>query len=466
MLIGTNFDSQCYEATNIPLGLAWIGAVLKENDFSVIGHDLQLEGRDLSRLKNKIASINPAIIGIQFHSLVTYDFTLKAVAFIKKEFPEIVVIGGGLQATVNPNPIFFDGNIDYVVLGEGEFVMLELAKYILRRTPNISPHELKGVAFVENGEIVNNGKSERIKDLNKLPLPDREIFQWDKYPQWVIMTARGCPYKCSFCSSKTYWGKSTRFRSYRNIIDEIDLLVNRYNVNSFLFNDDTFTLKRQRVVDLCNEIIKRDYDLSWACGTRADHLDKELLELMKEAGCVEVSFGLESANQKTLDLIKKDISSEELFQAVKICSETGIQSRVSVMLGLPGETLDDNRNTLKFLLEAQPNEVQIYPLMPYLGTEFRDDMESYEISILNDKNGDWTKDSLNPIAQTSLISQEEIVGMAREMVRTLVSHGYTHMTPFEKNTKQKLSRVVSTGLTAFQLVESYTTENSTNQLAG
>lgn len=454
LLIQPPYPELAFETTNIPLGLAWISAVLKREGFKTIGYDQQIEGQDVNKLKKIIEEVQPKIIGVDFHAQVSFNHSMDVVKYLKKDFPEIVVIAGGQQATFRPEPILTEGQVSYVVLGEGEFIVVDLVKYILNLPGAKTPEEIPSLMYQKNGQIVTNERAPRIKDLDSLPLPDRDAFDWKRYPQWVIITSRGCPYRCAFCSSKSFWGKTTRYRSADNVLAEMDQLVNKYGITDIAILDDTFTLKKSRVMEICQGIIERKLPVKWACGTRTDQIDEEMLSIMKKAGCAQISFGLESANQATLDLIQKDVSVEQQRQGILMAKSVGLHTRVSVMLGLPGESPKEIRNTLNLLLETEPNEIQLYPIMPYDGTGFSEDREHFGIAVCNTNFSDWKKDSLAPVAQSQHLSSQQITQMACEMVDKLSEQGYTHMTGKEETTKKNLDKVVSTGLTAYQRIES------------
>ena len=458
LLIQPPYPGLAFETTNVPLGLAWISAVLKREGYQTHAYDLQVEGMDLEKLGKEIEEAQPEIAGIQFHGQVSFNYSMDILKYIKKTFPGITVVVGGQQATFRPLPILQDGRADYIVSGEGEFIMPKLAKYLLDSPGSTSLDAIPSLMYQKNGNTIATERAPRVEDLDSIPLPDRDAFAWRKYPQWVIMTSRGCPYRCAFCSSSSFWGHTVRFRSAENVVSEIQQLVDKYQATSFLILDDTFTLNKPRLEKICREIVSRDLPITWGCGTRTDQIDEETLKLLKGANCVEISFGLETANQTTLDRIRKDVSVEQQKNGILLSKKVGLQTRVSTMLGLPGESEREIENTLDFLLETEPNEIQIYPILPFDGTTFRSNMDELGISICNPNFSDWIKDSFAPIAETKWLSREQIVKMAGKMVERLSENGYTHMTGKEDVGKKKLNKVVSTGLTPFQLVESYRTD--------
>jgi anaerobic magnesium-protoporphyrin IX monomethyl ester cyclase len=454
LLVQPPYPGLCFETTNVPLGLAWISAVLKREGFTTCGYDMQVEGMDLYRLAYEIEIKRPKVVGLQFHGQVSFNYSMEALTHIKKNFPNIPVVVGGQQATFRPRPILEEGGADFLVTGEGEFIMPELVKYLLGVPGAAGPDSIPSLMFKDNGRIYTNERAPRIENLDSIPLPDRDAFNWKKYPQWVIMTSRGCPYTCGFCSSASFWGHQVKFRSAENVVAEMQQLVDKYDVHSFLILDDTFTLNKPRLKKICNEISARKLPISWGCGTRMDQVDEETFKLLRSANCVEISFGLETNNQKTLDRINKNITVEQQRRGILLAKQAGFQTRVSTMLGLPGETETEINNTLNFLLETQPNEIQVYPILPFDGTDFNARMDEHGITILNHNFSDWVKDSFAPIAETKWLTRERLVQMTRHVVQRLSENGYTHMTGKEEVGKKKLDKVVSTGLTPFQLVES------------
>ncbi len=275
LLIQTPYPGLSFETTNIPLGLAWISAVLKKEGFTTQGYDLQIEGMDLEKLGRRMEELQPKIVGVQFHGQVSFNHSMDTVKYIKKHFPDLPLIVGGQQATFRPLPIIEKGGVDYLVSGEGEYVIVDLVKYLLGIPGAKTPESIPSLMYRQNGHIVTTERAPRIEDLDAIPLPDRDAFAWNKYPQWVIMTSRGCPYRCAFCSSTSFWGRTVKFRSAENVLDEMEQLVNKYNVSSFLILNDTFTLSKTRLKKICQGIIDRKLSITWGCGTRTDQIDEE-----------------------------------------------------------------------------------------------------------------------------------------------------------------------------------------------
>lgn len=454
LLVMTPYPGLSFETTNIPLGLAWLSAGLKQRGFSTRAYDLQVESRNLADLGAAVEESRPRVIGIQFHGQASFNHSMDVLKYLKKTFPRIPLIVGGQQATFTPMPIMEQGYADYLVLGEGDFILPDLVRYELGMAGAPRPEDIPSLFYRRNGKILQTGRAPRIDDLSLVPLPDYDAFNWKKYPQWAMVTSRGCPYHCMFCSSCSFWQHTVRFRSAEDVLNEMQMLYEKYGVNSVVILDDTFTLKKSRVKEICQGILDRKLPTTWGCGTRVDQIDEETINLLKGSGCIAISFGIETANQSTLDLIRKEVTVEQQRRAVQLGKQAGLETRTSVMVGLPGESAREIRNTLDFLIETQPNEIQIYPIMPYDGTAIRQDMDTLGISICNHDPGAWTKDSLHPIAETKWLSLDEITQITREMVSKLQEYGYTHMTGHEHINRRNLDKVVGTALTPYQNVKS------------
>jgi radical SAM superfamily enzyme YgiQ (UPF0313 family) len=219
-----------------------------------------------------------------------------------------------------------------------------------------------------------------INDINEIPWPDREGIMLDRYTWSVpgrgierfstLMTDRGCPFSCTFCSAHTVFGKKMRYRNITDVVNEIDYLVNKLKITHISFIDDTLTLNRNRVVQMCREIIKRKISFTWEGWTRANTIDDELVQIMKKAGFVRVSFGIESGSPKILKKIKKGIKQKDIVAGYKIMKKNGIETRGSVMLGHAYETRETAYETLRFVKSLKDcNQMYISIATPYPGTE-------------------------------------------------------------------------------------------------
>ncbi len=268
--------------------------------------------------------------------------------------------------------------IDYVVCGEGELTIAELCGMLEKSDRKFS--KIKGLVYrTAKGAVKANPRREMIQDVDSLPFPARDLVDMSRLGTHkyidvgrvsaTMISSRGCPFKCAFCSSHITMGKIYRFRSAQNVLAEIDELVNRYHVNHVAFEDDTFTLNRDRVESICRGLIQRNYDLTWYCLSRVESMDFELATLMRRAGCRMVSFGIESGNPDILQKIHKKISLPAARQAIDSCYRAGLRSQCTFILGFPFDTQKTMADTLHFAQELSPTIAIFFALVPYPGTE-------------------------------------------------------------------------------------------------
>lgn len=266
---------------------------------------------------------------------------------------------GGVHPTINPKDAFKKG-ANIVVIGEGEIAFKKILDNL--------PAALQQKIFQEP----------LIKDLDSLPFPDREAIQQNRYLELTlkndgvkiasINSSRGCPYKCTFCTSKAIWGRKARFRSAENIVGELEELIG-LGVQHLKFSDDTFTLKKDRVYEFCKIKNKRGLEIPWSCNARVNTVDYSLMKEMKGAGCIELWFGVESGSQKVLDALKKGITLEQVRSAFKNAHNLGIRTRGYFMIGNETETLQDIEKTEAFIEELSPDIVGVSINTPFPGSQ-------------------------------------------------------------------------------------------------
>lgn len=340
-----------------PLGLGYIAAVLeKHHDVKVI--DVGAERLNNDSLKKSISKISPEIVGITSDTL-SFQRAIEIAQIVKQINKNITVVTGGAHPNVWPDyPLKYDC-FDISVCGEGERTAVEL----WARIENGESYEdINGIAFKGKDSIVVNPKRELIENLDELPLPARHLFPMDKYigesnlsvyPVYPIGTSRGCPFSCAFCSNNVVFGRRYRFRSPKNIVDEIELLINHYKAKEIYFREDLFTVNKQRVIGICDEIRRRGLHFKWECESRVDTINEEMLRTMKEAGCELVWFGVESGSQRILDYLNKQITLPQVREAYKLCKQVGIKAGASFMIGVPSETMDEIQKTIELAKELK-----------------------------------------------------------------------------------------------------------------
>jgi len=343
------------------------------------------------------------------------------------------------------------GFVDYIIHGEGEITITNLLLALMSNLSKDTIQTIKGLSFVHtNGNCYKTPPQPSIKNLDELPLPDRDAFHWKKYPQWSIITSRGCPYSCAFCSSSEFWQHKIRYRSAKSIYSELEQLSLKYGVHNLYILDDTFGANRVETSTLLEKLCYTDFKLQWACLTRAELTTNKILDLYKRSGCVQIHFGLESASVRTQAYIRKNLDLVQLERSVKFCKEIGIRTKLSVIFGLPHETETELYETIDFLLALQPDEVQIYPLMPYIGIDVLNDKA---ISLLSEGNHEWKQDALIPLAKSNSISTQQQIAITMEAIEAFRNLGYKWI-PIDANPeKQNMQKIIKTVFAPIQGLE-------------
>lgn len=385
-----------------PLGIAYMAGVLQENNIDVEILDASAEDMDFKDVEKELLKRKPDLVALTALT-PTIGRALETAQVVKETLPDSIVVMGGYHPTFNFIETLEDENVDIVIRGEGEYIMLNLVQALENQS---SLHDVKGIVFEDKNskEIVVNPEAPLIQDLDELPFPALNLLPMKKYRlldmdthMTTMITTRGCPMQCSFCSSAAMHGKKIRERSVENIVDEIEYLNTNYDIDTIAFMDDTFTLKKRKVMAICDEILKRNIEIMWGCTSRVDTLDEKLLKKMKEAGCITIFIGVESADQQQLDNMCKNTTIAKIENAFKIAHKLKIRTIASVALGMPGDTKEIMNKTVKFVHKLKPNYT-IYSLAtPYPGTRFY--KEAFEKNLIKIK--DWSKYTLiTPILET------------------------------------------------------------------
>jgi anaerobic magnesium-protoporphyrin IX monomethyl ester cyclase len=363
-------------ALSPPLGLLSLAAYVEQKGISVQVIDLALEPEKIDSLKTK--SREPqSLVGIT-STTNTIGSALTVAETIKRNDTGAFIVMGGPHPSVLPDDVVKHSQVDCAVIGEGESILLELFN---RHNENDEWHSTPGIAYMNDGKVVVNPPGKLLADLDDLSFPARHLVPFKKYksspihykrsPSTAVITSRGCPFKCTFCSNPVH-GRKIRFRSPENIVAELKHLKSEYGIRDFNLFDDTFTVNRNRVINVCELMIKEKLDLTWSCGSRVDTIDPDVLKIMKRAGCWFISFGIESGSERLRKLIKKGITEKQIFTAFRYCKEAGIESRAFFMLGLPTETEQESEATISFARKLDPDFMQFSLTVPYPGSEIYD----------------------------------------------------------------------------------------------
>lgn len=359
-----------------PLGLGYLAAVLRREGFKVRIIDDMVENLNFETLIKRVK--NSIMVGIT-STTPTFNSALKYARKIKEVLPDIFVVLGGVHVTFRPLDAAKNDFVDAVCVGEGEETIVEVAEKV---EAGKTLEDVKGVVYRSENEIVDNGPRGFIRDLDSLPFPAYDLMPLERYSlfgerleQFPMITSRGCPFACRYCSSSLFMGHRFRVRSAENVVDEIEWLVSDFNAKHIAFSDDTFTLSRRRVEAICDEIRRRGIDVEWSCSSRVDTINEDMMKKMKDAGCSAIYFGVESASPRILDFYRKKIDSEKVRRAVTLARKYGIKVICSFIIGAPMEKKEEMRATLKFALELDPDYAQFSVLTPYPGTEIFDEAE-------------------------------------------------------------------------------------------
>ena len=372
-MITTNVPSVVDEETGFypPLGLMYVASYLKEHSpHSVHILDAQVEKVNYKQLKEKISRINPDIVGIQATTFTLIDSMLTA-KIVKELNKNIKVVLGGPHVNIFPDETISIKDVDYLVLGEGERTFTELIKHIDNKA---RLNSINNLVFEHNNRVIHTKKGNLIEDLDFLPFPARELTPYKKYhsllakksPITTMMTSRGCPYKCLFCD-RPHLGKKFRYRAAENVVDEMEHCI-QLGIKEIFLYDDTFTINRQRVLDICSEIKARKLDIAWDIRARVNTVDYEILKALKKAGCERIHYGVEAGNPEILKILRKGITLEQAKKAFKMTRKLGIQTLAYFMLGNPGEGKKEILESIKLSKQLKPDFVHFSITTPFPST--------------------------------------------------------------------------------------------------
>lgn len=375
-------DMKHFGAVSEPLGLAYIAGYLESLKIPVRIIDSQAEGMSMAEVVASILSGDEGIIGI---SMLTPAFgVVKALCSqIKLNCPGRRIVLGGPHCTVLPERTLEEiPETDIVCIGEGEVTLSEIAQ--LDDTSFLSG--VKGICFRARDALVRTDSRPPVQDLDQIPPPARHLLPMKKYHLTAsrvsgsgycptILVARGCPFSCTFCS-RTF-GRTFRSHSINRILSEIQALIDTYQISQLNIEADTLTVNKKFIKALCNGLIESGISrqIRWTCESRVDTIDKELLKLMHEAGCWQISYGVETGSQRLLDSINKSISLEQIEQIFRMTKNAHISIRGFFMLGLPGENLEESQATIDFAKKLNPLWAQFTVTIPYPGTKMYEDLD-------------------------------------------------------------------------------------------
>jgi radical SAM superfamily enzyme YgiQ (UPF0313 family) len=399
------------------LGLAYIAAVLEKNGHNVKIVDMPVENITEEKYIKILEEFQPSVVGISvLSSIAKYSYKLASIT--RKTLKNVCIVFGGVHPTIMPDEALMNG-ADVVVRGEGENTMLNLVNSIEKKS---RLENILGISYWLSGRIRHNPDAPLIKDLDELPYPARHLYSGNYYfidakrnPIDIMMTARGCPFRCNFCIR--VWGKACRWRQPTKVVDEMEYLINERGTREIHVLDDIFNLDLKRAKMICDEIIKRKLDLTWALpsGIRlnANLIDEELAEKLHASGCWLVAMGIESGDQSILDITKKDLKLEEIKRAVKILKNAGIEELWGYfIIGLWGDNETTIQKTIDFACELDIDVAKFSTLTPYPGSEVYDILEKNGILLTKD----WSRYGihLEPVYKLPTVSSKRLYELHKE----------------------------------------------------
>lgn len=399
-----------------PLGLLYVAGYLDHKGIDINVADLANKETELENALEPY--INSDLYGITSTS-PQYPHAIKILRILRRRNPKARIAIGGAFPSSLPDKCVQDG-FDFVVAGEGEEAMLQLITNEKKQMPGVV-------------------QASYIQDLDTIPFPARHLvdirsfaYDIDDGRGTTLITSRGCPFVCSFCS-KEVWQRGTRFHGADYVISELKHVIDNYNFKHFLFLDDTITIRRNRLLELCRRM--EEFNIKWRCYARTT-TTKEMLIAMKKAGCVEIGVGVESGSQKILDIVDKKETVEQNAGFVELCKQVGITANVFIMIGLPGETYETVEETRRWMERVRPHKFGFNIFMPYAGTPVYKHPDKYDIQIFDvPEEKSWVKGrqgEYESFVATSELSRKEIERLFGE----LFAH-YTELTRWQPGVGKK-----------------------------
>jgi len=388
-----------------PIGLYYIGALLREHAYDVEilnWYDINKRPHEIEKtLKDKM----PDVIGFSIvHANRWGGVDIAKVA--KKILPAVKIVFGGIGATfLWEHLLRHFREIDYIILGEGEYSFLELLQQI-EKGKEVSPDTIGGIAFRKGEEIVKTEVGEIVRELDQLPMPSKYFtFQH-------VVSSRGCPFNCTFCGSPRFWGRRVRFHSPDYFVEQLEQLHQK-GVSFFYISDDTFTMREDRVIQICMKIIEKRLKITWFAISRVNFVSEEMLYWMRRAGCIQISYGVESGSEKIREALNKNIRTEDIKRAFELTSQYGILPRAYFIYGSPGETSETIKETIDLIRAIKPLSAIFYILDIFPGTALYEDFQE------RTKSGDniWLKriEDIMYFESDQRLSKEQILSFGGKL---------------------------------------------------
>ncbi len=399
---GGYYASRWEESALPSLGLGYLASYLEQHGIACEIVDAHAMRWRLSDLSHHLAESAPDLVGVTFTTENRFE-SFEAIRTARAVLPESLLIAGGPHVSAAAeDTLAHVPELDMVVRGEGEATLLDIVRHLQNGRPF---DEIKGISRRVGSQIEHNAPRPHIQDLDTLPFPARHLMPMERYQFAAdvpgvgklraqnIMASRGCPFNCSFCASPNMWGRKFRARTTENVMAEIDELVMIYGAQALWIFDDTFTVDKKRTAAICEEIARKYPSLRWFCEIRVDTVDRELLGLMKRAGCFCVAFGVESGSQRIIDhSIGKQIKLEEVAQVRSWCKELDLLYNPFMILSHPDETDDDARKSMDLIRQCKADGASVSLAIMHIYPGTRIETIAYEKGILP-RDFSWARKS-------------------------------------------------------------------------
>ena len=407
-------------ATWPPLNLALLAAVTEQHGHEVHMVDGEADRLTIPKLVKRVAALKPDLVGLTGMSPFFHQTKLFSEQF-KELCPDIPVAVGGAHITIMKEKALADA-IDYGFIGDAEYSFPQVLE-CLENNHDVS--DVKGIVYRRNGDVVDTGRQVVDKDLDLLPFPARHLLPMHKYKLGTlrgrlnftsIQTFRGCPWKCIFCASDALNTTRISRRSASSLVAEIKEVMAQWEIRHFMFVDDVLTLHRKHIVELCESIISENLDITFEGSTRANLLDEDLVKLMKKAGLIRLSFGLETVDSEMRKTMKKKVPLRAYTEANQLLNDYNIEALNSVMIGLPGETRKNVEKTLEFLRNAREVKQANFAIaVPYPGTEFHDMAVSddHGIELLSDDFSEYRRYG-SAVTNVNGLTPQDLINLQNE----------------------------------------------------
>lgn len=439
-----------------PTGLAYLAAVLEKEGVKVkiidtfaegwnkerIEGNLKITGLTDREIKQKIKQFKPDIVGVSRSFTSQAKMGRRILKLVKEADQNIFTLAGGADVSVRFKEALADPNLDVIILGEGEKTILDLAKALAKKK---DMERISGIALRGKKGVIRTKTRPFIIQLDSLPMPARHLLPMNVYfeaakkaragrvvstlgKRWAtIITSRGCPYNCIFCTVHQVMGKTWRPRSPENVIEEVKLLKRNWDIQHLLIEDDNLTLDKKRAEKIFDLMIKADLGITWSTpnGVRADRLDESLIKKMKQAGCIRLCVAPESGDQEVVNrIIKKNLDLKMVKKVVKWCKKYQLPVEAFFVIGFPGETKAQIRKTLNFakkLLKLGLEEFSLFLATPFYGTQLYQiaKEKGYLRDVLKEENlrVEFQDVPVEPLIETPEFNTQDLLAFRQEALR-------------------------------------------------